>query len=409
SKFTALRKERRQQQLAAYKNQQKEIADINRFIERFRYKNTKAVQVQSRIKYLDKLERIEIDAMDTSSINIRFPASPRSGNVVIEAENISKNYGDKKVLDDINMYIRRGERIAFVGKNGEGKTTLSRILVGDLDFKGSLKTGHNVKTGYFAQNQDELLDGELTVLDDLYRAASGQTMPELRSILGAFLFGEDDIDKKIKFLSGGERSRLALIKLLLAPYNFLILDEPTNHLDMRSKDILKQALLNFAGTIVLVSHDREFLEGLAETVYEFKSQKIKKYTGGIADFLESRKINSLKILEIKQKNQADAMALQEFSSGKDSYIDKKEFEKNLRKLTKDITKCEDKIEVLEKEIAGLSTKFESNSIDYSDSQNRQLFENYAKLKDELDKNVNHWEELHRQLAESRDYDKGPLF
>ncbi|MCL5069575.1 MAG: ATP-binding cassette domain-containing protein, partial [Actinobacteria bacterium] len=247
SKYIVLRKERRLQQLAAYKNQQKLIADTSQFIKRFRYKATKAVQVQSRIKQLEKIQRIEVDQEDMAAIRIRFPVAPRSGTLVIDAGNLSKKYGEKIILENIDLVVRRGEKIAFIGKNGEGKTTLSRILVGDLDFTGSLKIGHNVEIGYFAQNQDELLDGELTVLDTIYKISTAEAGTKIRALLGAFLFGNDDVDKKVKVLSGGERSRLALVKLLLQPFNLLILDEPTNHLDMRSKDILKQALESFTG------------------------------------------------------------------------------------------------------------------------------------------------------------------
>src|SRR4030066_1888315 len=328
SKYTILRKERRLQQLAAYKNQQKLIADTNQFIERFRYKATKAIQVQSRIKHLEKIQRIEGDQEDMAGIRIRFPAAPRSGNIVIDTENLSKNYGEKNVLENISLVVKRGERIAFVGKNGEGKTTLSRILVGDLDFTGNLKTGHNVRTGYFAQTPHDRLDGESSVFDTVDRVAAAEAGIKIRALLGAFLFGSDDIDKKVKVLSGGERSRLALAKLLLEPFNLLVLDEPTNHLDMRSKDILKQALKSFTGTMILVSHDREFLNGLVDNVYEFKDHKIKKYIGSINDFLEKKKIASLRQLEIKQKEIASKADRELAGAGKDSYLEKKEFNKN---------------------------------------------------------------------------------
>ena len=267
SKFVELRKERREQQLAAFRNQQKMIGDTERFIERFRYKATKAVQVQSKIKQLKKVERLEVDEEDTSSINLRFPPSPRSGTNVIEAVSLSKNYGSHAVLTRIDFKIHRGEKVAFVGRNGEGKTTFSKIITGDLDYNGSLKRGHNISIGYFAQNQDELLNENMTVFETIDYVAKGEIRTKIRDMLGAFLFHGDEIDKKVKVLSGGERSRLALVRLLLEPHNLLVLDEPTNHLDMRSKDILKQALVKYDGTLIIVSHDRDFLDGLVNKVY----------------------------------------------------------------------------------------------------------------------------------------------
>jgi ABC-type multidrug transport system ATPase subunit len=294
-----LRRERREQQTAAYRNQQKMIEDTEKFIERFRYKPTKAVQVQSKIKQLKKLERIEIEDEDTSAMNIRFSPAPRSGTVVVEADEASKRYGSHLVLDRISMKIERGEKVAFVGRNGEGKTTLARMILGQVDFEGILRRGHNVGIGYFAQNQDELLNDEMTVFETVDRIAVGDIRTRLRDILGAFLFHGDDIDKKVKVLSGGERSRLAIVQLLLEPYNLLLLDEPTNHLDIRSKEILKQALIKFDGTLIVVSHDRDFLDGLVTKVYEFRHRKIKTHLGGIAEFLRARKIESLRELEKK--------------------------------------------------------------------------------------------------------------
>src|SRR4030043_397223 len=399
SKYTVLRKERKLQQLAAYKNQQKLIADTSKFIERFRYKATKSRQVQSRIKHIEKIQRIEVDEDDIAAIRIRFPASPSSGNVVIDASSLSKNYGERTILENINLFVRRGERIAFVGKNGEGKTTLSRILAGDLDFTGNLKIGHNVKIGYFAQNQDELLDGEITVLDTVTRVTAVEAGTKIRALLGAFLFGSDDIDKKVKVLSGGERSRLALVKLLLEPFNLLILDEPTNHLDMRSKDILKQALKSFAGTMILVSHDREFLDGLINCVYEFRDHKIKKYPGNIKDFLEKKKIASLDQLEIKQKKTGSKTDGQPVSAGKDIYLEKKEFYKYLRKITKKITEGENTIERLENELEELTGQFESPTVPHEGSGDNSLFLRYANQKKELDANMYEWEQLHIELTE----------
>ena len=302
TKYTELRRERREQQTAAFRNQQKMIEDTERFIERFRYKPTKAVQVQSKIKQLKKLERIEIEDEDTSAMNIRFSPAPRSGTVVVEADEASKRYGSHLVLDRVSMKIERGEKVAFVGRNGEGKTTLARMILGQIDFEGTLKRGHNVGIGYFAQNQDELLNDEMTVFETVDRIAVGDIRTRLRDILGAFLFHGEDIDKKVKVLSGGERSRLAIVQLLLEPYNLLLLDEPTNHLDIRSKEILKQALIKFDGTLIVVSHDRDFLDGLVDKVYEFRHRKIKTHLGGIAEFLRARKIESLR--ELERKNPA---------------------------------------------------------------------------------------------------------
>ena len=299
TKYTELRRERREQQTAAFRNQQKMIEDTERFIERFRYKPTKSVQVQSKIKQLKKLERIEIEDEDTSAMNIRFSPAPRSGTVVVEADEASKRYGSHLVLDRVSMKIERGEKVAFVGRNGEGKTTLARMILGQVDFEGTLKRGHNVNIGYFAQNQDELLNDDMTVFETVDRIAVGDIRTRLRDILGAFLFHGEDIDKKVKVLSGGERSRLAIVQLLLEPYNLLLLDEPTNHLDIRSKEILKQALKKFDGTLIVVSHDRDFLDGLVEKVYEFRHRKIRTHLGGIAEFLRARKIESLRELERK--------------------------------------------------------------------------------------------------------------
>ncbi|HEX3009045.1 MAG TPA: ABC-F family ATP-binding cassette domain-containing protein, partial [Bacteroidales bacterium] len=277
SRYVELRKERREQQMAAYRNQQKLIEETEDFIERFRYKATKAVQVQSRIKQLDRLERLEVDEEDVSTLNLKFAPAPRSGNMVVEALDVSKAYGSKKILENVDFTIERSEKVAFVGRNGEGKTTFSKMIVGETDFTGNLKVGHNVKIGYFAQNQDELMDENITVFDTIDRVAVGDIRTKIRDLLGAFLFRGEDVEKKVKVLSGGERSRLAMVKLLLEPYNLLVMDEPTNHLDMRSKDILKQAILKYDGTVIVVSHDREFLDGLVTKVYEFRNKKIKQH------------------------------------------------------------------------------------------------------------------------------------
>ena len=299
SKFVELRNERVEQQMRAYQNQQKQIQDTEDFIERFRYKATKSVQVQSRIKQLAKIERIEVDEVDTSHLNLRFPPAPRSGDYPVIADGVGKSYGEHVVFDGATFTIKRGEKVAFVGKNGEGKSTLVKCIMGEIPFTGSLKIGHNVKIGYFAQNQASLLDGEITVFDTIDRVAVGDIRTKIRDILGAFMFGGEASDKKVKVLSGGEKTRLVMIRLLLEPVNLLILDEPTNHLDMKTKDILKQAIKDFNGTVIVVSHDREFLDGLVEKVYEFGGGKVKECLGGIYEFLEKKKIASLAELEKK--------------------------------------------------------------------------------------------------------------
>jgi len=408
SKYITLRRQRRSHQLASYKNQQKLISSTNRFIERFRYKESKAIQVQSRIKQLKKMDKVAIDEEDISSIRIRFPAAPRSGNLIFDAMGLSKNFNEKTVLEDIDFYIKRGERIAFVGRNGEGKTTLSRMLVGELDFTGELKTGHNVHIGYFAQNQDELLDESITVFDTIDRVATGDSRNKTRPLLGAFLFRDDDIEKKVKVLSGGERSRLALIKLLLEPFNLLILDEPTNHLDMRSKDILKKALQKFTGTLILVSHDREFLDGLVNNVYEFKDHKIHKFIGNIYDFLQKKKIDSLRQLEQKENKNSPGSKVKNGSAGRENYLKKKEVNKKIRILINKISKCENAIEELEKELTGLTAQLESpdqNPFD-QDLGNNTLFTKYGKLKKNMDLKMDEWEKLH---SEFEDLKKSPYY
>ncbi len=297
SKFVDLRKERVEQQMRAYANQQKQIEDIKDFIERFRYKPTKAVQVQSRIKQLEKIVPIEVDEVDTSRLNLKFPPAPRSGDFPVTADNVGKAFGSHQVFDGVSFTLKRGDKVAFVGKNGEGKSTLVKCIMSQLDFTGSLKIGHNVKIGYFAQNQAQLLDGEISVFDTIDHVATGDIRTKIRDILGAFMFGGEASDKKVKVLSGGEKTRLAMIKLLLEPVNLLILDEPTNHLDMKTKDILKDAVREFNGTVIVVSHDRQFLDGLVDKVYEFGSGKVREYLGGIYDFLQSKRITSLSDLE----------------------------------------------------------------------------------------------------------------
>lgn len=386
SKYVVLREERRAQQIASFRNQQKMIEDMERFIERFRYKPTKSIQVQSKIKQLDKIERIEVDEEDNSTMNLRFPPAPRSGTVVVEAENLSKSYGSLNVLNRINITITRGEKVAFVGRNGEGKTTLSRIIIGQLDHEGSLKIGHNVRTGYFAQNQDELLDENSTVLDTIDYVAKGEIRTKIRDMLGAFLFRGEDVDKKIKVLSGGERSRLALVKLLLEPANLLVLDEPTNHLDMRSKDILKQALIKYDGTLIVVSHDRDFLDGLVTKVYEFRHSRIKENIGGIYDFLRKKKIVNLRDIE-KRDKVIRASEIDDNTSNKQKYLDKKEYDRSLRKLRKRLEDSERHIEMMETELLAMDKDLMTTA---SSSESAGIYKKYEDLRNQLNEEMNNW-------------------
>lgn len=398
SKFEALRKDQREQQLAAYRNQQKMIEETEAFIERFRYKATKAVQVQSRIKQLEKLDRIEIDEFDISKLNIKFPEAPRSGDLVINARNLSKSYGNLEVLKNLEFTIQRGERVAFVGRNGEGKTTLSRMIVGELDYTGELKIGHNVSIGYFAQNQDELLDENKTALQVIDDVAVGDVRTRIRDILGAFLFSGDEVDKKVKVLSGGERSRLAMAKLLLEPYNLLVLDEPTNHLDMHSKDILKNALQDFKGTIIVVSHDREFLDGLVDKVFEFRNKNIKEHLGGIYEFLQKRRLENLQQLEQKAKEK-NVVKENKNNDSKEAYLERKELDKKIRKAEKDVQNSEQKIEKLEKEIAEINLKLSDTEQMNHDSS---LFSRYEELKKWLENEMWHWEKFIENLENLKD-------
>jgi ATP-binding cassette subfamily F protein 3 len=395
SKYEVLRKERREQQLAAYQNQKKLIDETEDFIERFRYKATKAVQVQSRIKQLDKIERVEVDELDNSTLSIKFPPAPRSGDLVVRTKDLTKNYGDLTVFQDIEMTVTRGEKIAFVGRNGEGKSTLSRIIIGDLDYTGELKVGHNVSIGYFAQNQDELLDENKTVFQTIDDIAVGDVRLKIRDILGAFLFSGEDIDKKIKVLSGGERSRLAMAKLLLKPYNLLVLDEPTNHLDMRSKDVLKKALKDYEGTLILVSHDREFLDDLVEKVYEFRDKKVREHIGGIYNFLRKRKLENLKEIERKEK-QVSQNKEKKTSDSKQSYLDRKEFEKQIRKVENVVKESESKIENIELEMEQISNIL-SDPEKMNDDQS--LFSKYEDLKKKLEAEMENWEKFTEEVEE----------
>lgn len=396
SDYEMLREERLEQEMAAYSNQQREIAQIERFITRFRAKATKARQVQSRVKLLEKMEKIEVDALDTSAIHFRFPEPPPSGKISLEATDISKSYGQKPVLTGLNFMINRGERVAFVGRNGEGKTTLARIITGQLAHQGTMKLGHQVKIGYFAQNQSEFLDPDKTVFETLDDAARGEVRRHIRSILGGFLFSGDDIDKKVKVLSGGEKSRLAIARLLLDPVNLLVLDEPTNHLDMRSKDILKNALLQFGGTIIIVSHDRDFLQGLTDKVFEFRNKKIKEFIGDIYDFISSRKIASLAQLEAIEKASSTGFSNKP-QQGKIQHEKKKQHERELRKLHNQVKKCEDRIEAIEKEKAVLEAMI-ANPADHSERiESGEVFAKYENLKRELKQQETLWEEAHLKL------------
>lgn len=397
SEYLRLRTERREQQLAAYRNQQKMIDDTEKFIERFRYKATKAVQVQSRIKHLEKTERIEVDEEDFSSINLRFAPAPRSGTVVVEARELSKSFGEHQVLNKISFTVTRGEKVAFVGRNGEGKTTFSKIITGELDHTGFLRMGHNVKTGYFAQNQDELLDESKSVFQTIDDIATGDIRSRIRDMLGAFLFRGDEIEKKVKVLSGGERSRLALIRLLLEPYNLLVLDEPTNHLDMRSKDILKQALIRYDGTLIVVSHDRDFLDGLVGKVYEFRNNTIKEHIGGIYDFLKKKKIGNLRDIEIKEKNSSGEVRTEELTGSKKRYLEKKEYEKNLRKMRKTLGESETRIEKLEAELAEVSRLLNDPSA--TDESPDNIYRRYEEVRITLELEMDRWTLCSHEMEE----------
>jgi ATP-binding cassette subfamily F protein 3 len=398
SAFMKWKQEQREQQVAAYRNQQKLIDDTERFIERFRYKATKAVQVQSRMKSLDKIDRIEIEEEENTTMNIRFSPSVRSGIVVAEGRSVSKKYGSLQVLDDIDLTIHRGEKIAFVGRNGEGKTTLARIIMQEIEYSGEMKIGHNVKVGYCAQNQAELLDPSLTALETIDRIAVGDIRTKIRDLLGAFLFSGEDVDKKVSVLSGGERSRLAMIKLLLQPVNFLVLDEPTNHLDMRSKEILKKALLNFEGTVLIVSHDREFLEGLVTCVYEFRNKKIKQHLGGIYDFLVKKKMESLKELEKKQISEITPVVhnITDDENQVDlSFDDKKNINRAIARIEKNIETMEKRISLLEEKLADMDDMLADSSRITSDD----IFLNYEKTKSELSEAFREWGIEHEALED----------
>ena len=388
SQYVQQRLERIETQQSAYENQQKQIADIERFVERFRYKATKAKQVQSRLKMLDKMERIEVDNIDNSSISFRFPPAPHSGRVTVEAENLSLGYGDLNVLKNIDFHLERGERVAFVGRNGEGKSTLVKAIVGELPPQnGSIKLGHQVVIGYYAQNQAMLLNPEKTVFETIDDIAVGDIRPKIRTILGSFLFDTEDTEKKVKVLSGGEKSRLALAKLLLSPFNLLILDEPTNHLDMQSKDVLKSALLQYEGSLILVSHDRDFLQGLTEKVFEFKDKTLKTYIGDVYDFLEKKKIDSLHQLQI-QNNKTGAAA--DNATSKELYEQKKKKDAEERKRLNQIKKLEDEITELEGEKKKLEEMMANPDEYAAQIADGSLYKQYERIKKSIDEKEYEW-------------------
>lgn len=398
SKYVEQRKERRELQLAAYENQQKFIADTEKFIERFRYKATKATQVQSRIKALEKIDRIEVEQEDKSVMRLRFPPAPRAGKVVCLAEHVSKSYGDVEVLKNVDMMLDRGEKVAFVGKNGEGKTTFAKIIVGHLEYEGKCELGHNVALGYYAQDQAESLNANKTVFQTLDDVARGDVRTKLRDILGSFLFGGEDIDKKVSVLSGGERARLALAKLLLEPVNLLVLDEPTNHLDMQSKDVLKQALMKYDGAMVIVSHDRSFLKGLTDKVYEFKEKNVREHIGDVYEFLAKTKLENLDDLGFNKRTESKPEAEKKVVS-KDDYKVRKQREKDLRKAKNKAEKLEKEIEQIEKEIADLDELMLDAAAFKKAQEERDVFKNYQEKQKSLEAKMEEWESAQAKVDE----------
>ena len=397
SKYVVLRAERRAQQMAAYENQQRMIEKTEEFIEKFRYKPTKSNQVQSRIKQLEKIDRIEVEEEDSAALNIKFPPAPRSGQIVAEIREAGMSFGAKHVFSGADFVIGKGDKIALVGRNGEGKTTLAKMIVGLLTpTEGSIRIGANVNIGYYAQNQEDLMNGERTVYETLDRVAVGDVRTRLRDILGAFLFRGEEIDKKVKVLSGGERSRLAMARLMLEPYNLLILDEPTNHMDMRSKDILKNALMKYDGTVIVVSHDREFLDGLVNKVYEFRDGAVKEYLGGIYYFLEKRKLESLRDVEIK-KAEAPAEVPRKKVQSKQDYQQRKEAERAVRKTKNEIDRVEARISELEAEIAEWDRRMADPAANGIDLGDPSVFETYNGLKQTLAARMHDWEKLNYEL------------
>lgn len=396
SKYVELRKERREQQIRAYENQQKQIQDTQDFIDRFRYKPSKSNQVQSRVKQLEKLDIIEIDEVDNSKLNLKFPPAPRSGSYPVVMNDVAKAYGNHLVFDNVTLTIERGDKVAFVGKNGEGKSTLVKCIMNEIDYRGSLELGHNIKIGYFAQNQAQLLDGNMTVFETIDYAAVGDIRTKIRDILGAFMFGGEASDKKVNVLSGGERSRLAMIKLLLEPVNLLILDEPTNHLDMASKEVLKKAINDFDGTAIIVSHDRDFLDGLVTKVYEFGNRKVTEHLGGIHDFLQKKRMDNLQQLEAKAAISANEEEKEEtLSDNKLSYEQQKEQSRKIRRAERKIEEAEEKISAYESEIEAL----EAHLATPEGAADFELMQKYMDIKSKLDRMVNNWENLMLELEE----------
>ena len=397
SSFVELRQERLEQQMRAYENQQKMIHDTEEFIERFRYKATKAVQVQSRIKQLDKLERIEVDEVDNSRLRLRFPPAPRSGDYPVIADELRKDYGSLNVFDHVTFTIHRGEKVAFVGKNGAGKSTLVKCIMNEIPFDGTLKLGHNVMIGYFAQNQAQMLDESLTVYDTIDYVATGDVRTRINDILGAFMFGGKASEKKVKVLSGGEKSRLAMIRLLLQPVNLLILDEPTNHLDMRTKDILKTALQQFDGTLIVVSHDRDFLDGLVEKVYEFGGHRVREHLGGIYDFLAKKQLNNLQQLEVRQKAMEPDNAGATVSAGRLSYQEQKERERRIRQAEKRVKILEQQIETLENDIRAIEEELATGN-----SADPNIYQRHGMLNTELERVMAEWEVACEELEKEKE-------
>ena len=391
SEFIERREERIDIQKAAYDNQQREIKEIEAFIERFRYKATKAKQVQSRVKQLEKMDVVQIDDQDKSAMHFKFPPAPHSGKVTLELNNVCKSYGEKNILNNISLLIPRGEKIAFVGRNGEGKSTLSKIIAGVLDYEGEMKLGHEVQIGYYAQNQQDMLDPEKTVFEILDDVATGDMRVKVKSLLGAFLFSGEAIEKKVKVLSGGEKARLSLAKMLLFPTNLLILDEPTNHLDMLSKDILKSALLQFDGTLIIVSHDRDFLQGLTNKVYEFRKPNIKEYIGDIYDFLEEKKMKELDDLNKKQKSQP--ITENTVSQGKLDYELKKQNDREAKRIEREIKKLEEQIEAVENELAEMDAIMSSPDEHPEVNLDNAWYNLYGEKKNKLQALMEEWEEL----------------
>lgn len=391
--YLVLRAERREQQLRAYENQQKEIADIKDFIEKFRYKATKAVQVQSRIKQLEKIVPIEVDDVDTSALRLKFPPCLRSGDYPIICTDLRKDYGSHNVFKDVNLTIKRGEKVAFVGKNGQGKSTLVKCIMNEISYQGQLKVGHNIQIGYFAQNQAQLLDDSLSVFETIDNVAKGEIRLRINDILGAFMFGGEASEKKVKVLSGGERTRLAMIKLLLEPVNLLILDEPTNHLDLVSKEVLKEAIKTFDGTAIIVSHDREFLDGLVEKVYEFGEGKVKEHLGGIYDFLQHKKIDSLAQLELSKNAPKTVVKVEEKVEVKQSYAERKEFQKRVTKLEKSIADSEKTIEALEIR----QKELEETLLKPEHASDMKLINEYTELTQQISNATDKWNDLLEEL------------